>query len=158
MRFRFRRSESRSNSHFPQRLIDVRNGAVAHSARVLAGNRGKRCCTSSRLYHRVAGRKVCRGCGLRTRTIQSEFRGEMAEWLKAHAWKACLEETLTWVRIPLSPPSGRAENSWTIRQQFLMASWSRLVVENPKVTCEAIMKIDRCFALSRILLLFRWSA
>src|SRR4029079_4704405 len=31
--------------------------------------------------------------------------GEMAEWLKAHAWKACLGETLTWVRIPLSPPS-----------------------------------------------------
>src|SRR5579872_859517 len=29
----------------------------------------------------------------------------MAEWLKAHAWKACLGETLTWVRIPLSPPS-----------------------------------------------------
>ena|GEM_PF-3492141 len=28
----------------------------------------------------------------------------MAEWLKAHAWKACLGETLTWVRIPLSPP------------------------------------------------------
>jgi hypothetical protein len=25
--------------------------------------------------------------------------------LKAHAWKACLGETLTWVRIPLSPPS-----------------------------------------------------
>jgi hypothetical protein len=32
------------------------------------------------------------------------FAGEMAEWLKAHAWKACLGETLTWVRIPLSPP------------------------------------------------------
>src|SRR4029450_38682 len=31
-------------------------------------------------------------------------RGEMTEWLKAHAWKACLGETLTWVRIPLSPP------------------------------------------------------
>ncbi len=29
----------------------------------------------------------------------------MAEWLKAHAWKACLGETLTWVRIPLSPPN-----------------------------------------------------
>ena len=28
----------------------------------------------------------------------------MAEWLKAHAWKACLGETPTWVRIPLSPP------------------------------------------------------
>jgi hypothetical protein len=28
----------------------------------------------------------------------------MAEWLKAHAWKACLGETLTRVRIPVSPP------------------------------------------------------
>ena len=28
----------------------------------------------------------------------------MAEWLKAHAWKACLLEKVTWVRIPLSPP------------------------------------------------------
>jgi hypothetical protein len=32
--------------------------------------------------------------------------GEVAEWLKAHAWKACLGETLTRVRIPLSPPAG----------------------------------------------------
>src|SRR5438132_5325115 len=30
--------------------------------------------------------------------------GEMAEWLKAHAWKACIGETLSRVRIPLSPP------------------------------------------------------
>ena len=28
----------------------------------------------------------------------------MAEWLKAHAWKACKEATLSWVRIPFSPP------------------------------------------------------
>src|SRR4051794_5812604 len=35
----------------------------------------------------------------------NQCAGEMAEWLKAHAWKACLGETLTWVRIPLSPPS-----------------------------------------------------
>ena len=32
------------------------------------------------------------------------FRGEMAEWLKAHAWKACVPERVPWVRIPLSPP------------------------------------------------------
>ena len=38
-------------------------------------------------------------------TIGQFYIGEMAEWLKAHAWKACLGETLTWVRIPLSPPS-----------------------------------------------------
>src|SRR3954451_5890651 len=39
-----------------------------------------------------------------SRSCQSIHTGEMAEWLKAHAWKACLGETLTWVRIPLSPP------------------------------------------------------
>ncbi len=33
-----------------------------------------------------------------------KIAGEMAEWLKAHAWKACLLERVTWVRIPLSPP------------------------------------------------------
>src|SRR5260221_12275370 len=31
--------------------------------------------------------------------------GEMSEWLKEHAWKACVGETLPWVRIPLSPPA-----------------------------------------------------
>ena len=29
--------------------------------------------------------------------------GEVSEWLKVHAWNACLEETLTGVRISLSP-------------------------------------------------------
>ena len=29
----------------------------------------------------------------------------MAEWLKAHAWKACEGVILSWVRIPFSPPS-----------------------------------------------------
>ena len=28
----------------------------------------------------------------------------MAEWLKAHAWKACKGAILSWVRIPFSPP------------------------------------------------------
>src|SRR4029077_8964625 len=41
---------------------------------------------------------------VRIRTIASHGAGEMAEWLKAHAWKACLLERVTWVRIPLSPP------------------------------------------------------
>ncbi len=35
---------------------------------------------------------------------QERASGEMAEWLKAHAWKACVRETVPWVRIPLSPP------------------------------------------------------
>ena len=29
--------------------------------------------------------------------------GEVAEWLKAHAWKACKRETVSGVRIPSSP-------------------------------------------------------
>ncbi len=30
--------------------------------------------------------------------------GEVAEWLKAHAWKVCVPpETVSRVRIPLSP-------------------------------------------------------
>ena len=37
-------------------------------------------------------------------TSPSPRCGEVAERLKAHAWKACLGETLTRVRIPPSPP------------------------------------------------------
>ncbi len=37
--------------------------------------------------------------------------GGVAERLKAHAWKACIGETLSWVRIPPPPPSSsRATN------------------------------------------------
>lgn len=31
--------------------------------------------------------------------------GGMAEWLKAHAWKACIRATVSRVRIPLPPPA-----------------------------------------------------
>ena len=37
----------------------------------------------------------------------TNLKGEVAEWLKAHAWKACMGETLSRVRIPLSPPFER---------------------------------------------------
>jgi hypothetical protein len=32
------------------------------------------------------------------------MRGWVAEWLKAHAWKACIRETVSRVRIPPHPP------------------------------------------------------
>jgi excisionase family DNA binding protein len=35
--------------------------------------------------------------------------GGMAEWLKAHAWKACMRATVSWVRIPLPPPKNSAK-------------------------------------------------
>ncbi len=33
----------------------------------------------------------------------------MAERSKAHAWKACIRETVSWVRIPLPPPAAISE-------------------------------------------------
>src|SRR5262249_11872039 len=39
---------------------------------------------------------------MRRLTVQGGYGGG-AEWLKAHAWKACLRETVTWVRIPPPP-------------------------------------------------------
>src|SRR5262245_55373655 len=40
----------------------------------------------------------------------------MSEWLKEHAWKACVGETVPRVRIPLSPPaSARAVARATAR-------------------------------------------
>ena len=47
--------------------------------------------------------------------------GEMAEWLKAHAWKACLGETLTWVRIPLSPPALKSYPNVRFREYISQA-------------------------------------
>jgi hypothetical protein len=42
--------------------------------------------------------------------------GEVAEWLKALAWKACIRETVSRVRIPPSPPPAFADAS--ARQVF----------------------------------------
>ena len=30
--------------------------------------------------------------------------GEVSEWLKEHAWKACMRATVSGVRIPISSP------------------------------------------------------
>jgi hypothetical protein len=40
----------------------------------------------------------------------------MAERLKAHAWKACIGETLSRVRIPLSPPRSKLKTEPAVAQ------------------------------------------
>ena len=35
--------------------------------------------------------------------LQSFLQGELSEWLKEHAWKVCIRETVSRVRIPHSP-------------------------------------------------------
>ena len=46
---------------------------------------------------------------LKKNKSKDNFFGEVAEWLKAHAWKACKEATLSWVRIPFSPPLNKLD-------------------------------------------------
>ena len=54
---------------------------------------------------RLAFRQLSTRSAPRTAPQAWSARGEVAEWLKAHAWKVCLRETVTRVRIPLSPPA-----------------------------------------------------
>jgi hypothetical protein len=52
--------------------------------------------------------KAARRCQPRTAWlgfVARARRGGVAEWLKAHAWRACIGETLSRVRIPLPPPA-----------------------------------------------------
>ncbi len=52
--------------------------------------------------------------------------GEVSEWLKEHAWKACVLVTVPWVRIPPSP-------SFIMRNEIQQNVWSgSLTME----TCE----------------------
>ena len=58
----------------------------------------------------------------------------MAEWLKAHAWKACKRETVSRVRIPLSPPF-KQDNALT-REISLVANldYEKKITDNGKFT------------------------
>ena len=49
----------------------------------------------------------------------------MSEWLKEHAWKACVGETLPWVRIPLSPPVIPLVHPGEIGWQIIPETWVR---------------------------------
>ena len=61
--------------------------------------------TSRRVQLPVKEASSVRGVVLaRHSDIKRSASGGMAEWLKAHAWKACIRETVSWVRIPLPPP------------------------------------------------------
>src|SRR5580704_11641349 len=53
------------------------------------------------------------------RYIAPGVSGEVAEWLKALAWKACIRETVSWVRIPPSPPIHRSHLFADVRESPL---------------------------------------
>ena len=51
-----------------------------------------------------ANRKVFRYISAPRRTARPSRSGEVSERLKEHAWKVCIREIVSWVRIPPSPP------------------------------------------------------
>jgi hypothetical protein len=53
----------------------------------------------------------------------ADVPGGVAEWLKALAWKACIRETVSWVRIPLPPPAS-SQNALRPR---VGPSWKRII-------------------------------
>ena len=55
----------------------------------------------------------------RPRTVPAEVPGEMTEWPKVHAWKACVLVRVPWVRIPLSPYNPSGVDSQVIRYGLL---------------------------------------
>ena len=68
------------------------------------------------------------------------FSGGVAEWLKAHAWKACIRETVSWVRIPLPPPAVLAAAidslPWQVTRVVLFESQpSRIRAFGPGFVC-----------------------
>src|SRR6185312_12724707 len=46
----------------------------------------------------------------------------MAERLKAHAWKACVRESVPWVRIPLPPPTYALRGSNLMKRSSILAN------------------------------------
>src|SRR6516164_9842410 len=70
----------------------------------------QRTTVNSQLSFVAAGRRKAGRSSTRL-VIQSKgFFGEMSEWFKEHAWKACVGVTPPWVRIPLSPLADFADS------------------------------------------------
>src|SRR6266850_788503 len=75
----------------------------------------------------------------------------MSEWLKEHAWKACVGETLPRVRIPLSPPSNlfSSATSWRCTSNGRSSRGgptTRPAMKYGFQTREAEMALARCWA------------
>ena len=62
----------------------------------------------------------------------------MAEWFKAHAWNACVRESVPWVRIPPCPP-------FHLTPIPLKASLNGSLAAMP--TGSAVYKLSRVFPL-----------
>ena len=95
----------------PSGLFDCRHRSIVAGPAFRFNSRGRRRPRKWRnypLYSIACGNSAVRAPRSLAKSalpLQERASGEMAEWLKAHAWKACVRETVPWVRIPLSPPA-----------------------------------------------------
>jgi hypothetical protein len=89
-----------------------------------------------RRFHRCRRGRPRRGLSRRGPSLYCPRRaGGVAEWLKALAWKACIRETVSWVRIPLPPPAPFPKRS------------PRLLSPRRKALVGAICRIDLCTSI-----------
>ena len=76
------------------------------------------------LYFLSQGQHVCAVTEKRI-LLLVEHCGELSEWLKEHAWKACVRETVPRVRISHSPPLFLNLFLFQVGpQRFGLAQWS----------------------------------
>ena len=85
------------------------NSALEKRSRVVATFPFKSICVRLALVANGAMRSMRAtsadaACADRPVPLHTAPRGEVAEWLKAHAWNACRLARVSRVRIPLSPP------------------------------------------------------
>src|SRR3954465_15627338 len=65
----------------------------------------------------------------------------MSEWLKEHAWKACVGETLPRVQIPLSPPTFALARVVGARCRQTTARRSPRLGSNPSLSATTILEV-----------------
>ena len=65
------------------------------------------------------------GCEGRTFATLKEC-GEVTEWLKVHAWNACVRATVPRVRIPVSPPEKEDVDKMQERGWLRTTKWPYL--------------------------------
>src|SRR5262245_18827072 len=74
----------------------------------------------------------------------------MSEWLKDHAWKECVGETLPWVRIPLSPPLHSLRSFVAVRVVFRLARGSRARRDSARIPSSLLLHSLRSFVAVRV--------
>lgn len=89
-------------------------------------------------------------------------RGEMSEWSKEHAWKACIRATVSRVQIPFSPPEKIPKDhcpSGFFSENSTKPDIAHLEHDSVKLSCffiTIVRFIWNCFCWSSIKIVHAW--